>query len=225
MSYLRVFTCINRQLNAATSTPTASYPDSRHWTSVVPEPANGSSTRPPTPHVATEKCLDELRDELPEIWVKTVNVLRPLALRELLLRPREVKLVGESTVERGLRRSHAGSFDSAARVLPSGTRSTWRPRTAAASNTTSSPSSSGWVASQLPAAVNTRRTFSSSIISNGCPNADPLFSFTSTTTTRSPRRERDRARSAQPRVCLEQSVATEPVVTEGDSLAAVHAAS
>ena len=27
------------------------------------------------------------------------------------------------------------------------------------------------------------------------------------------------------RVCLEQSVATEPVMTEGDSLAAVHAAS
>ena len=43
----RVLTRMSRQLKAATSTPTASCPDSRHWTSVVPEPANGSSTRPP----------------------------------------------------------------------------------------------------------------------------------------------------------------------------------
>src|SRR6266511_1508582 len=34
-------------LKAAMSTPVASCPDSSAWTSVVPEPANGSSTRPP----------------------------------------------------------------------------------------------------------------------------------------------------------------------------------
>ena len=41
-----VFTRISRQLNAAMSTPAESSPLSSAWTSVVPEPANGSSTRP-----------------------------------------------------------------------------------------------------------------------------------------------------------------------------------
>ena len=43
----RVLTEIRSALKAAMSTPTASYPDSSACTSVVPEPANGSSTRPP----------------------------------------------------------------------------------------------------------------------------------------------------------------------------------
>ena len=43
----RVLTRISRQLNAAMSTPTESRPLSSAWTSVVPSPANGSSTRPP----------------------------------------------------------------------------------------------------------------------------------------------------------------------------------
>src|SRR3954447_14256535 len=42
-----VLTRISRQLNAAMSTPVASKPDSSACTSVVPEPANGSSTCPP----------------------------------------------------------------------------------------------------------------------------------------------------------------------------------
>ena len=42
--WLRVFTRISRQLKPATSAPVASRPDSSDWTSVVPEPANGSST-------------------------------------------------------------------------------------------------------------------------------------------------------------------------------------
>src|SRR6266545_4418729 len=48
MLYRRVFTYISRQLKAAMSTPVESCPDSSACTSVVPEPAKGSSTRPPT---------------------------------------------------------------------------------------------------------------------------------------------------------------------------------
>ena len=54
-----------------------------------PEPANGSSTRPPRRHVAREQRLDELRDELAEVRVEPVDVLRPLALGQVALRPRE----------------------------------------------------------------------------------------------------------------------------------------
>ena len=43
----RVLTRISRRLKPATSTPVASRPDSSDCTSVVPEPANGSSTCPP----------------------------------------------------------------------------------------------------------------------------------------------------------------------------------
>jgi hypothetical protein len=46
-SYCAVLTRISRQLNAASSTPVASRPDSSACTSVVPEPANGSSTWSP----------------------------------------------------------------------------------------------------------------------------------------------------------------------------------
>src|SRR5947209_2520495 len=37
---------------------------------------------------ATEEDLHQLRDVLPEIWVQAVNVLGPLDLRQLRLRPR-----------------------------------------------------------------------------------------------------------------------------------------
>src|SRR5919106_228949 len=51
---------MSRQLNAATSIPTASWPDSSDWTSVVPDPANGSRTRPPgrtyRPRSASTSC-------------------------------------------------------------------------------------------------------------------------------------------------------------------------
>src|SRR5579862_6053721 len=46
-SYGAVFTPISRQLNAASSTPVASSPDSSAWTRVVPDPANGSRTCAP----------------------------------------------------------------------------------------------------------------------------------------------------------------------------------
>ena len=46
-SYAAVLAPIRRQLNAASSTPVASSPDSSACTSVVPEPANGSSTCEP----------------------------------------------------------------------------------------------------------------------------------------------------------------------------------
>jgi hypothetical protein len=39
--------------------------------------------------VALEERLDELRHELAEVRVEAMDVLRPLALREIGLRPRE----------------------------------------------------------------------------------------------------------------------------------------
>ena len=55
-------------------------------------------------HVAPQELLDELRDELPEIRMEPVDVLRPLALGELPLRPRELDV--ELGVERVLGRRH-----------------------------------------------------------------------------------------------------------------------
>ena len=57
-------------------------------------------------HVAKEQSLDELRDELAEVRVQTVHVLRALALGKLRLRPGEVEIAREVVVERSLRRSH-----------------------------------------------------------------------------------------------------------------------
>ena len=54
--------------------------------------------------VPLEQRLDELRDELPEVRVQPVDVLRPLALGQVALRPGEVEV--ELAVERVLRRSH-----------------------------------------------------------------------------------------------------------------------
>ena len=54
--------------------------------------------------VPREKHLHELRDELPEVRVEAVNVLRPLPLREVALGPRQLEV--EVRVERFLRRSH-----------------------------------------------------------------------------------------------------------------------
>ena len=63
--------------------------------------------------VAPEELLDELGDELAEIGVKAMDVLRALPLRELLLRPRELDV--ELRVERILGRRHAAEFDVAGR--------------------------------------------------------------------------------------------------------------
>src|SRR5262245_42025941 len=51
-----------------------------------------------------EQRLDELRDELPEVWVQPVDVLRPLALGQVALRPGEIEV--ELAVESVLRRCH-----------------------------------------------------------------------------------------------------------------------
>ena len=55
-------------------------------------------------HVALEQRLDELRHELAEIRMEPVDVLRPLALRQLALRPREREI--ELAVELRLGQRH-----------------------------------------------------------------------------------------------------------------------
>ena len=65
----------------------------------------------------SEERLDELRDELAEVGVEPVDVLRPLPLGELCLRPREMEvLVGELAVEGGLRRGHEAEVRPRAQV-------------------------------------------------------------------------------------------------------------
>ena len=60
----------------------------------VEDPAAG-------PEVAREQRLDELRDELPQVRMEPVDVLRPLPLGEVALRPRELEI--DVAVERFLR--------------------------------------------------------------------------------------------------------------------------
>ena len=55
-------------------------------------------------HVPAEELLDELWDVLAEIGVEAVDVLRTLALRQLLLGPREVGI--EPCVDLLLRGGH-----------------------------------------------------------------------------------------------------------------------
>src|SRR5712672_3643406 len=83
-SYEAVLTRMRRQLKAAMSTPVASSPDSSAWTSVVPEPW----------------------DELAVVRVEAMDVLRPLALAQLGLRPREVEV--QRRVQLVLRDGHGG---------------------------------------------------------------------------------------------------------------------
>ena len=59
--------------------------------------------------VAVEQHLDELRDELAVVRVKAVDVLRPLALGQRRLRPREVEV--QRRVELVLRDGHGPNFD------------------------------------------------------------------------------------------------------------------
>ena len=56
--------------------------------------------------VTWQQYLDELRNELPEVRVQPVNVLRPLALGQVAFGPGEVEVDIELAVERVLRRSH-----------------------------------------------------------------------------------------------------------------------
>jgi len=44
--------------------------------------------------VAAQEDLDELGDELPEVRVETMDVLRTLELRKLVLRPRKLQIKG-----------------------------------------------------------------------------------------------------------------------------------
>ena len=104
----RVFTLVSRQLNDAMSTPAESSPDSSACTSVVPEPGERIEDTATRRHVPAEQLLDELRDVLAEIWMEAVNVLRPIALGQVALRPREVEI--QAGVELLLRRHRAG-FD------------------------------------------------------------------------------------------------------------------
>src|SRR5712691_5162605 len=60
----------------------------------------------PRREVAGEEDLDELRDEFAQVRVKTVDVLRPLDLRQLVLRPRKLEI--DLSVQRFLRPSRHG---------------------------------------------------------------------------------------------------------------------
>jgi hypothetical protein len=66
--------------------------------------AEGVEDVPGARHVPVEQHLDELRDELAEVRVQRVDVLRPLALRQVGLRPRQCEV--DVGVERVLGRSH-----------------------------------------------------------------------------------------------------------------------
>ena len=95
--------------------------------------------------VAAQQLLDELRDELPEVRMQAVDVLRPLALRQLALGPRELDV--ELGVEGVLRHRHCPLFGAPA-PLPSSqnaarTHSSRRPRTATTSNRTANPAYAG----------------------------------------------------------------------------------
>ena len=64
--------------------------------------------------IAVEQDLDELRDELAVVRVEPVDVLRPLALGQLGLRPGEVEV--QRRVQLILRDGHATGFDAGART-------------------------------------------------------------------------------------------------------------
>src|SRR5262249_46866139 len=63
----------------------------------------------PGPEVALEEHLHELRDELAEVRMEAVDVLRPFDLRKLRLRPRELEV--DLAVELALRGRHEKVFD------------------------------------------------------------------------------------------------------------------
>jgi hypothetical protein len=69
-----------------------------------PRPGKGIEHPAARGHVPAEHRLDELRDELPEVGVEPVDVLRPLPLGKVALRPRELEV--DLGVERILRRGH-----------------------------------------------------------------------------------------------------------------------
>ena len=104
----RVLTRMSRQLKPATSTPTASCPDS----SALDERRPGAGERvehaTARSDVSVEQRLDELRHELAEVRMQAMDVLRPLPLGQLGLRPRQREV--EPAVERLLRGRHGRLF-------------------------------------------------------------------------------------------------------------------
>ena len=91
------------------------------------------------PQVAREQRLHELGDELPEVGVEPVDVLRPLALGQLALRPRELEV--DVAVERFLGRGHAPPVFYGATGTPRTASSTIGPPPSGASSATSSSGS------------------------------------------------------------------------------------
>ncbi len=94
-----------------------------------PRAAEGVEDVPAARDVALEQHLDELRDELAEVRMQRMDVLRPLALGELRLRPGQREV--EVRVEGVLRRGHGPTASTAgprllARASRSGRR--WRRR-------------------------------------------------------------------------------------------------
>src|SRR5439155_4960849 len=65
--------------------------------------------------VPLEQRLDELRDELPQVGMEAVDVLRPLALGQVALGPGKLQV--DAGVEGVLRRGHGpDGFDTAVRT-------------------------------------------------------------------------------------------------------------
>ena len=147
--------------------------------------------------IAVEQHLDELRDELAVVRVEPVDVLRPLALGQLGLRPREVEV--QRRVQLVLGDGHATGFDAAARTPAARAARGRRARRSRRIRPRGAPSS-GRAPSHASAARRSRRCFSAVTISSGSPNRVPFFSLTSTKRKRSRRAGRSgRARCRRPR--------------------------
>src|SRR4029077_2969076 len=72
----------------------------------------------PSNEVALQERLDELRDEFAEIRVEPVDVLRPLALGEVCLRPGEIQV--ELAIKGVLRRGHGLAVFGGSKLSPGG---------------------------------------------------------------------------------------------------------
>ena len=158
--------------------------------------------------------------------MEPVDVLRALALGKLGLRPGEVQFLGELARRAPLASEPCGPVRRRRpRSYVRGTRSTLRPLTPTASNSTSSVDSSGWRASQSTAAACTRRAFSSSIISSGCAEAVAAL-LLHLGDDDAPAPTHDEIELVAPGACvrLEQAVAPQAVMEESPALSPVHAA-
>ena len=113
--YSRVLTRISRQLKAATSTPHGVVAALERLHERRPRARERVEHAAAAGDIPLEQRLDELRDELAEVRMEPVDVLRPLALGQLALRPRELEV--DAAVERVLSRGHSPArFDDASRT-------------------------------------------------------------------------------------------------------------